>query len=362
MLKRLKCKFSLELTIEFVEKILAQFGVELLVKTKNNGLISNLLLYYISISSTSTIDIILDKINQTDFKLMKRDFLNLICYFYPSDYSRAKTIFEENILVKCTGTTESILQEKDINFILTNNLIKLLPSLQGLFIETDNTVYPMVNPNFIKLNKISIDNSLNSYLLSKIENELEKYLVPVGKFYSQTKTEFKAIIDAGNILHGRNGIITDESLIDLENIINQTKITIGEPLVIIHCRHFKNKNINNIFLRTNTTFYKTPYNFNDDIFIMWFFVKSNCNMYIISNDKYRDHIFKFETSTKKSININQFYLCQFANIIKQQILNYNLVLKQIQSPLSWSTCIQYIDQVVYVPHVSGNFVIVPINL
>ena len=41
-----------------------------------------------------------------------------------------------------------------------------------------------------------LEEKINSsdQLLSKIENELEKYLVPVGKFYSQTKTEFKCTL------------------------------------------------------------------------------------------------------------------------------------------------------------------------
>ena len=346
---------------EFVDKVMEQFGVELLLKTKNNGLISNVLLHYIKTSSTHMINNLINKINDMSFKLMKRDYLNLICYFYSSNYIRAKTIFEENILVKYTCSTESILQEKDISFILENNLIKLLPYLTGLFIETENTMYPMINPNCVKLSKINIGNELDSYLLNKIENDLGTYSIYLNKFYSQIKLEFKAIIDAGNILHGRNGKITNESLTDLENIINQTKIHIGEPLVIIHRRHFKNEKLNNIFLRTNTSFYKTPYNFNDDIFIMWFFVKSHCKLYIISNDKYRDHIFKFETSTKTLIKLNQLYMCQFANIIKQQTLSYNLMPTQIQTPLSWSICIQYIDEIIYIPHVSGNFVIIHVG-
>lgn len=345
---------------EFVDKVMDQFGVELLLKTKNNGLISNVILHYIKKSSTHMINNLIINHND-DFKLMKRDYLNLICYFYLSDYNRAKTIFEENILVKRTCTTESILQEKDIDFILTNNLVKLLPYLTGLFIETDNNTYHKVNPNSIKLNKINIGDDLNSYLLNKIESDLHTYSHHINKFYSQTNIKFKAIIDACNILHGRNGVITNESLTDLENIINQTKIHIGEPLVIIHCRHFKNCKLNDVFLRTNTTFYKTPYNFNDDIFIMWFFVKAYCNLYIISNDKYRDHIFKFETSTKSLIKLNQFYMCQFANIIKQQTLSYNLIQMQIQTPLYWSICIQYIDGIVYIPHISGYFVIISVG-
>jgi len=340
----------------FVERIIKHFSIELLIKTKNNGLISNILLYHIKILNNEIINKLLIMITELEnFKLMKRDYLNLICYYYNNNYEQAKLLFRENILPECN------LQLKDIEFILENNLIKLLPYLDNLFIESNYNIFPLVNPHILKLklNKINIKDNIILSLLEKIELHFSVILLNnINNFYTNINNNFKVIIDAGNVLFGRNGIITKNSLIDLENIIIKTKKTIGEPLIVIHQRHFKsNNNIINIFLRTNTKYYKTPYNLNDDLFILWFFLKSNCTSYIISNDKYRDHIFKYKSLSNK----NEFSICEFKNIIKQQTLEFNLITMDIQQILPWSLCIQYIDSVVYIPHISGNFISVNIN-
>jgi hypothetical protein len=287
-----------------------------------------------------------------NFKLMKRDYLNLICYYYNNNYEQAEIIFKQNIL------PEGNLQLKDIDFILENKLIKLLPYLDKLFIESNDNIYSQVKPQSEILNKVNIKQNFILSLLEKIELEFHIIIKNnINQFYKNLKKDYNVIIDAGNILFGRNGIITKNSLIDLENIIIKTKNTIGEPLIIIHQRHFKNNKIIDIFLRTNTTYYKTIYNLNDDLFILWFFLKSNCATYIISNDKYRDHIFKYKSLSNK----NEFSICEFKNIIKQQTLEFNLITMEIQQILPWSLCIQYIDSVVYIPHISGNFISVNIH-
>jgi hypothetical protein len=336
----------------FVDHVIKHFSIELLIKTKNNGLISNILLYYIKILDNIMINKLQIMIAELDnFKLMKRDYLNLICYYYNNNYEQAQLLFKQNIL------PEGNLQLKDINFILENNLVKLLPYLDKLFIQSNNGIYSFVNPQTVLLNKVNIKENLILFILEKIELELPIIIVNnINKFYTNIKNikkDYNVIIDAGNILFGRNGIITNNSLIDLENIIIKTKETIGEPLIIIHQKHFKiNNKIDDIFLRTNTLYYKTPYNVNDDLFILWFFLKSNCISHIISNDKYRDHIFKYKNLSNK----DEFSICEFKNIIKQQTLGFNLITMDIQKILPWSLCIQYIDSVVYIPHISGNFI------
>ena len=334
---------------DFIDMIIKQFTIESLIKTKNNGLISNILLYYIKILNNYMINQLIEYINElSDFKLMKRDYLNLICYYYNDNYHQAQRLFEQNILVN------NNLQLKDIDFILENNLIKLLPYLDKLFIQVQNISYSLVNPQTIKLKKVNIKQSLILYLLKKIELEftINKSIInKINNFYKNIKKECKVIIDAGNILFGRNGTITNYSFIDLENIIIKTKEIIGEPLIIIHQRHLKNKKLLDLFLKTDTPYYQTPYNMNDDLFILWFFLKSNCIQYIISNDKYRDHIFKFNNI---SCNKDDFSICEFKNIIKQQTLEYNLITNNIQEILSWSMCIQHIDSNIYIPHISGQ--------
>lgn len=332
----------------FVNRIINHFSIELLIKTKNNGLISNILLYHIKILDNDMINKLLIMINELDnFKLMKRDYLNLICYYYNNNYEQAEIIFKQNIL------PEGNLQLKDIDFILENKLIKLLPYLDKLFIESNDNIYSLVKPQSEILNKVNIKQNFILSLLEKIELEFHIIIKNnINQFYKNLKKDYNVIIDAGNILFGRNGIITNNSLMDLENIIIKTKKTIGLPLIVIHQKHLKNNKITDIFLRTNTQYYKTPYNLNDDLFILWFFIKSKCESYIISNDKYRDHIFKYKSLSIK----NDFSVCEFKNIIKQQTLGFNLLTMEIQNILPWSRCIQYIDSTVYIPHISGNFI------
>jgi hypothetical protein len=333
---------------DFVDRIIKHYSIELLIKTKNNGLISNILLYHIKILDNDMINKLLIIISELDnFKLMKRDYLNLICYYYNNNYEHAVLLFKQNVLL------EGNLQLKDIEFILENKLIKLLYYLDKLFIESNYNINSLVKPHPYLLNKINIKQNLILSILEKIELEFSIIIINnINKFYTNLKKVFNVIIDAGNILFGRNGIITNNSLIDLENIIIKTKKTIGEPLIIIHQKHLKKNKIVDIFLRTNTEYYKTPYNLNDDLFILWFFLKSNCESHIISNDKYRDHIFKYKSLSNK----NDFSICEFKNIIKQQTLEFNLINMDIQQILPWSRCIQYIDSVVYIPHISGNFI------
>lgn len=108
------------------------------------------------------------------------------------------------------------------------------------------------------------------------------------------------------------------------------------------------------FKTNEIIYYLTPYAINDDLFILWFFLKTKSTAFLISNDKFRDHIFKFETSQKKlksDFNLNQFY-----HIIQQQKLEYNIDNYKINSKPIVSKCIQVIDNNIFVPHNLGNFI------
>jgi hypothetical protein len=343
---------------EFIDNVINYYGLEALLNTKNNGLISNILSFYMNTKNDIILGQIIPYITQlNNFKLMKRDYMNFINYYYLNNYSQAEILFTQYILNKSDTTLN--LQMKDINFILNNKLFKLLPYLLELFIVVDNSEFPLMDPNNINLNKININSQLLMVLLNKIEIEFNEIMLKQLINFHTKLNNIKVIIDAGNILHNRQGVIMQQSFIDLENIIINTIINIGIPIIIIHIKHLKTyPELINIFTRTGVQYFKTPYNINDDYFILWFFLKFNCETYIISNDKYRDHIFKFNTASKNQSNIpnNDLNIFQFKNIIKQQTLQYNTNTNEIQKPTNWSLCIQLINDHIYIPHTSGNFI------
>ena len=343
---------------EFINNVINHYGLEALLNTRNNGLISNILSFYMKTKNDIILNQIIPYIIQlNNFKLMKRDYMNFINYYYINNYSQANILFTQYILNKSDTNLE--LQMKDINFILNNKLFKLLPYLSELFIVVDNSDFTLVNPININLKKININSQLLFVLLNKIEIEFNDIMLKQLTHFYTKLNNIKVIIDAGNILHNRHGVIMQQSFIDLENIIINTITNIGIPLIIIHIKHLKTyPELINIFTRTGVNYFRTPYNINDDFFILWFFLKYNCETYIISNDKYRDHIFKFNTLSKNQSNIpnNDLNIFQFKNIIKQQTLQYNTDVNEIQKPSNWSFCIQLINNHIYIPHISGNFI------
>lgn len=94
-------------------------------------------------------------------------------------------------------------------------------------------------------------------------------------------------------------------------------------------------------------YYLTPYNYDDDLFILWFFLHTNCQSFIISNDKYRDHIFNLN-------NLKNDKFQEFKYIIKQQTISYDINMKCENFP-TFSRCIQVSDKI-YIPHISGKFI------
>ena len=319
-----------------IEQIIVHFGLDALLDTKINGIISNLLLYFININDELLIKHILVKCHDV---LMKRDYLNIIYYYWDSNREFAIELFDLNNL-------GSQCEAKDIIFIIKHNMIELLKKLIGLFIELDIKDF---DKELFKLNH----NKLFGACPIMINHIIDMLTLPQLKTLSFNfdKTNIGAIIDAGNVIHCRKGKFSYQSIIDLNQIINETRYLIGEPLIIIHKKHLKaNPKILELFNLNKVQYYQTPYNVDDDLFIWWFFLKLQAKCFIISNDKYRDHIFKYDTQSS---------IIQFKNIIKQQTLNYNIdnMVGHIITPKPlYSKCIQQIDDDIYIPTNSDMFI------
>jgi hypothetical protein len=345
-----------------VNQLVSRFSLENLIKTKNNGLISNLLLYYISTNDIEKIEKIISLGSIYDFNMMKRDYLNLAKYFYPIDINISIKYFN-HIFSLVSTNTDSVILSKDVDFLIENKMFSLISLISGLFIESSINSYPLVNGNERELKLKMID----SKIIDNIKDYVEKIIgtesvKKLNQFVKTQMTNFDTIIDGGNVLHARTGLIGPSSLNDLKKLIELVKKEVGNPLLVIHRRHLKT--LPNLISHLNAmkiSYYLTPYNMNDDIFILWFFLNYGSVPYIISNDQYRDHIFKFETSKKgkmvestKSQLDNNF--SQFNYILHQQTLKYNLVQLSIDSQPTYSRCIQQENNRIYIPHLSGKFI------
>ena len=119
-------------------------------------------------------------------------------------------------------------------------------------------------------------------------------------------------------------------------------------LVIIHMRHIKKyPQIKDYFDKHNIKYYLTPYKHNDDLFIVNAFI-NNHKSYIISNDKYRDHI--------NNYNKDLYKYNQFKNIIFHHTLSYDF--NNISPKKKYTENIQICDNKIFIPHNLGGFIYV----
>jgi hypothetical protein len=271
----------------------------------DNGIITNLILYYIKIDNEEKINYFLE--DNFKVKLMKRDYLNIMVY-------NKKYLYLFDTIID-----NFELLDKDLDFIIKNKL-DVLHKLDGYFLKNSSNYENTINTNLLKLYYLD-EKSIELML-----NLIEKEIIITDKLNNLLKINYDNIIDCGNIIYNNQGKINYNNL----NIINQLT---GNNLLIIHTKHKKNLNCNII----KNNIYFTPYKFNDDLYILYFFLKMKTKCFIISNDKYRDHIFNFNISEK------------FKNIITQQTINYNLDNNKINDYPTFSNCIQIINDLIFIP-------------
>ena len=273
----------------------------------NNGCLSNLLLYYINNKNEEKINYILTKNN-----LMKRDYLNISKYYYFFNFNKSLEVFK--------NINYYNLEIKDIDFLINNSLIKLLYELEGIFIKTTvNLNNFSISLPYIKLeiNNLKYINEIEKLFTNNILNNLNKI-----------KLDYDYIIDAGNILYSNKGKFNINGLINILNRCNNS-------LIIIHKKHLKIDIVKNII--NNYNYFPTLYNYYDDLFILWFFLKKHS--YIISNDKFKDHNYnlKFEYNY---------------NILLQYIINYT---KEYELIHKENNFIRINNNNIYIPHINGDY-------
>ena len=118
----------------------------------DNGIITNLILYYIKINDE-------DKINYflKNYKLMKRDYLNVIVYDKKYLY-----LFD-------TIIDNFELLDKDLDFII-NNKLNVLHKLDGFFLKNNCNYKNTIDTNLLKL--YYLDEKSIELMLNLIEKEI----------------------------------------------------------------------------------------------------------------------------------------------------------------------------------------------
>jgi hypothetical protein len=290
-----------------IENILNELTLD---NISDNGILTNIILYFINNNDTR-LDII---INNT---LMKRDYIKLAIYYYHSDLIKSLYIFNKN-------THE--LEMKDINGLINNKCYELIKLLNGVYLQTNiqDDLYEKYYDNMVNFdyNLINIKNTIEQHINIKELNKFNKFI---------NKYNYDYIIDGCNVLlyHGK---ISNKNINNLYKIIN----TKQRALVIIHTKYIKqHPNIKKKLDELNILYYLTPYLHNDDYFILLAFLKSRC--FIISNDKYRDHIFLLKS---KHLLHNKILEFNYSSVGKENKLNM---------------CIQ-VNENIYIPHINNYLI------
>ena len=321
------------------EKIIEEHTMEKICSLNHNGIVSNLLEYFIK-TDHNKIETLLSYIT---VGLMKRDYMHLIKYYYDNNLNHAIDIFQNKIIIQFE------LLQQDVDYILINRMFKLLPFMEGLFLKTSYITDDIVMPHESEVKLFLLGQKQIKCILEQIIEETNINI--------KTMKDYGAIIDGGSVIHSRSGTITKDSMNDLIMISNVAKISCGNPIVIIHKRHTKTiKNLEKELQKNNIDYFLTPYNMNDDMFILHFFLSLGTIPHIITNDKFRDHIYKFEKSKNNIMNMSM-----FKDVILQQTVTFDISRNWLDFKQDISYCIQKYKDGFIVPYIMGEFVFISLE-
>ncbi len=333
------------------EQIVTRFTLIKLIQSQDSGIISNLLVYFISKNSSNSIELIeLESLN-----LLKRDKLRLSKYYYHINFARSVTYIQ---LI-------DIFNSNDIDYLIENQLFLLLETLVNTFHIAQCTLdidildklnLRLVNPQTLNL-KLQFISQQGLTFASEFINDIigkhsQKQLNTLEIIGSKLKSHIRVIVDGGNIIHLYKGIVNTTSLKNLFLILDYVNTYIGAPLLIIHLSHTKTfPTLIPQLIAKSYNYYLTPPKINDDYYILWFFFFWKTIPFIVSNDHYRDHIFKLGVFPNK-------VSYELSNILAQQIINIDPNTLLVNFVPSYSKTIQFNATInkFYIPHKTNNFI------
>ena len=332
--------------------IINDYFSSVVLKDKNyRGFISLVLKYYILTNDDCNLDLVFESHKKN---LMKRDVLSYIQYNYKKNYDKAYSSFR---YLKDTY----FLDSNNIDILVENKMFDFIKMLTGSYMKaSDSKIYNYIS-DYSVLSRVNFDVNIIKQTLDLISKKINVNIL--NNFLRNiNKTEDKIIIDAGNILFSTSGKITINGynhLIKLINIIQSLKLV---PIVVIHNRHLKPrhngtlkecnilnaisiiKNIPNIYIL------ETPYNQNDDFYIIYLGLMFQSK--IITKDNFKDHIYSFKTN-KDDSDENMIFNYIEELLVKYQLVGDNIILDNIRN---FSNCIQSVDNKLYIPTKSNRFI------
>ena len=287
-----------------------------------NGFISLKIRYLLNTNNIQQLFNIIE-----NYKLMKRDYILIIIYFYNIDIDMSINIFENNVINDCK------LEQSDIDKLLQNKCYNIIKMMENYFINC--SMKENINPNDYNIfYKYNLDMKLKQKICEFYKNKLnEKYFNSIiSKIH-----DIDCIVDGGNISHMNGGTCDYKYINKISQLISKKY---KKPLYIFHNRH--KKKIKD-FLKTVNHFI-TPVNEYDDYYIILAMVLSDKP--IITNDCFRDHIFEMF----KNFDTIDF---KIKNYINDNIINYNK--NTIMKENKYSKCIQIIENNIYIPTNNGMY-------
>lgn len=281
----------------------------------------------------------IEKIYSNKESLMKRDILNYCHYFYKMDKEKSLSSF---LFLICGHN----LTPDNIDFLIENNMIDFLKLLDGYYYQTS------YNKNFndisflksYKFNSEVIDNTI-----IKLGDVIDITDLKVFCEKIKTKGNKKVVLDGGNILFYYKGKVSNAGYNLMIKIIKHLKGLDIIPILILHNRHLKGKSKYITQIRNECEFiFETPYNKNDDFYILYVFLTLNCK--VITKDNYKDHIFCFRSNLKE----DEYNL--LGKYIEELLLKYDdKICLNSDDFIHVSNCIQVFDKNILIPTLENDF-------
>ena len=241
----------------------------LLSSTTDKGLVSLLLRYAVATEDDEMMISLVPRFTA------KRDFFTVIEYNQKRTGQRNIELFQR--------INPELIEPRDMKMIVENGLNYLLPLLDNKFVKVDIRPTIDTSPALRFTPLLNID----SYI-AKLTNKIQKKKELTKFIECINAKNYDVVVDAGNVLHSRDGQLRPE---DLFQLLAQLTGMGLRPLVVIFYR--RARDIPDLDKKLNGVEYCiTPAEENDDYFVLLAYLlnlKKGVITHNVTNDEYQDH-------------------------------------------------------------------------